>query len=62
MNGVKQPVIAIHINSGEKFPFRTMLEASNVIGGQVSHISECINNLRHTHKGYTFIKDGDSNE
>lgn len=62
MYGVKQPITAIHIKSGDKFPFRTMLEASNVIAGQVSHISECVNGIRHTHKGYKFVKEGDINE
>lgn len=62
MYGVKQPIIAIHLKSENKFPFRTMLETSNVINGQVSHISECVNGIRHTHKGYKFVKAGDADE
>lgn len=70
MYGVKQPIIAISLDEhGMQYYFTTMLEASKVINGQVSHISECINGLRHTHKRYKFIKanhiimrEGDFNE
>lgn len=63
MYGVKEPVIAISLDTeGLQFYFSNMLEASKNLGVQVSHISECANNIRYTHKGYKFVNAGDINE
>ena len=49
----------IGIGSSDTRTYGSIMDAANDIGGQASHISECIRGTgyRHTHKGYRWMEE-----
>lgn len=48
----KKPVIRVDKNTNTLRAYESVTDAAKDISGQESHISECINKKRRTHKGY----------